>query len=172
MVKPSHAQQLNSFSDAELATAIQIHSRGELGLIGGIGPRKLFPMSKQIAKRFAANRIFLVGESAHVIPPIGAQGLNLSLRDAAHAVETALAAADDPGGDQALRDYEALRRQDILPRAAAVDAMNQSILLDLLPIHALRAGGLSAVSAIPYLRRLVMSAGIGESTQLPFAMHG
>ena len=33
--------------------------------------------------RNSPNRIALVGEAAHVVPPIGAQGLNMGLRDAA-----------------------------------------------------------------------------------------
>ena len=58
----------------------------------------MFPLGVETARQFAANRIALVGEAAHVIPPIGAQGLNLGLRDAATIGELVVAAQRD-GGD-------------------------------------------------------------------------
>ena len=69
--------------DKELAAEIQIETHGELGLISKLGPRKSFPMKGLTARQFAKDRVILIGEAAHVVPPIGAQGLNMSLRDAA-----------------------------------------------------------------------------------------
>ena len=68
------AAELLELSDREIAAEIQIGTHGELGLISNVGPRRLFPMQGLVARDFAKNRTILVGEAAHVVPPIGAQG--------------------------------------------------------------------------------------------------
>ena len=57
-----------------------------------------FPLAIETAQSFGRDRIALIGEAAHVIPPIGAQGLNLGLRDAASIAELVAEARRD-GGD-------------------------------------------------------------------------
>ncbi len=94
------------------------------GRISDIGSRRLFPMQGMVARDFAKNRIVLIGESAHVVPPIGAQGLNMSLRDAAQAAELMLG-EDDPGQASVLSEYDALRRRDVQPRQQVIDLMNR-----------------------------------------------
>ena len=96
MERPARAAELMALTDAELAAEIQIGTHGELGRVSKIGPRRLFPMQGLVARDFARNRIILIGEAAHVVPPIGAQGLNMSLRDAAQAADL-MAGEDDPG---------------------------------------------------------------------------
>ena len=66
-----------------LASEIQLATHGELGRIGNIGQRRLFPMRGLKARDMAVSRMMLIGEAAHVVPPIGAQGLNMSFRDVA-----------------------------------------------------------------------------------------
>ena len=126
-----------------------------------------------LARRFAHNRVLLVGEAAHLLPPIGAQGLNISLRDAAQAAELineALEEGRDPGGGSLLADYERRRRRDIMPRQAVVDLVNRSLLAGLLPVDALRSTGLGLVAAIPWLRRIVIETGLGVGDHLPQVM--
>ncbi|NJM30471.1 MAG: hypothetical protein HC855_10555 [Rhizobiales bacterium] len=170
MARPDEAQRLHDLSEAELAVEIQLRSHGELGLIREIGPRKLFPMIRQVARKFAARRIFLVGEAAHVMPPLGAQGLNLSLRDAAFAVESIAASRGDPGSALAQKEYDELRRSDVMFRIAAIDAMNRSLLADILPFAGARAAAMAAISAVPALRQFAMKRGLGESGTLPAFM--
>ncbi|MFN0190463.1 MAG: FAD-dependent monooxygenase [Aestuariivirga sp.] len=170
MARPDEAQRLHDLSEAELAVEIQLRSHGELGLIREIGPRKLFPMIRQVARKFAARRIFLVGEAAHVMPPLGAQGLNLSLRDAAYAVESIAASRGDPGSAVAQKDYDGLRRSDVMFRIAAIDAMNRSLLADILPFAGARAAAMAAISAVPAFRQFAMKRGLGESGTVPAFM--
>jgi 2-octaprenyl-6-methoxyphenol hydroxylase len=95
------------------------------------------------------------------IPPIGAQGLNLGLRDAAD-LAVALDQADDPSDPICLDAYERARRLDVAMRtAAAVDALNRSLLAGMLPIDMLRTAGMAALSSIAPLRRYVMLQGLG-----------
>jgi 2-octaprenyl-6-methoxyphenol hydroxylase len=121
------------------------------------------------AEKFAAQRCFLVGEAAHVFPPVGAQGLNMSLRDAGHLLDVVLG-HDDPGSIVAMEAYEALRRGDVVPRQTAISLMNRSLLAEMLPPHLARAAGLAAVAFVPPLRQLAIREGLSPSGGLPFVM--
>lgn len=169
MDRPARADDLMSLSDDALACEIQLRTHGELGRVSAIGSRRLFPMRNAVADRFGSRRTMLIGETAHVVPPIGAQGLNMSLRDAAHAADVILA-HDDPGSEEAMADYEARRRPDVALRRFAVDAMNRSLLSGFLPLEGARAAGLSLLQKIPLLRQHAMRLGLGGAGTLPYAM--
>ena len=119
-------------------------------------PTQVYPLSSFVAKAFAKGPVALVGEAAHGFPPIGAQGLNLGLRDVKALVETLAADASTAG----LRDYAASRRADVASRTAGVDALNRSLLTSSLPVQASRALGLSAMKRSRALRRLLMQEGL------------
>ncbi len=107
------------------------------------------------------------------MPPIGAQGLNLGLRDAAwlaDLVGEARARGEDPGGADVLEAYDRCRRGDVASRTAVVDALNRSLLVDLLPIDLARGAGLAALKAVGPLRRLFMREGMAPSGRLPTLM--
>ena len=108
----------------------------------------------------------LVGESAHVVPPIGAQGLNMGLRDAADIADIAgkaISAGEDPGAPRVLARYQSARRSDVMSRTFAIDIANRSLLSDFLPIQSLRAAGLHLIGSIGPLRRLAMREGLAPS---------
>ena len=155
----------------ELAMEIQLVTRGTLGLISGVTPPKAFPMRGLRARQFAANRTMLTGETAHAFPPVGAQGLNMSLRDVGHAIDVVLG-HDDAGSGAAMTEYHARRSRDVTERQAIISAMNTSMLAEFLPLDLMRVGALSAISAFPPLRQLVMRQGLAPSSNLPYAMRG
>jgi 2-octaprenyl-6-methoxyphenol hydroxylase len=122
------------------------------------------------AERMAAARIALVGEAAHVVPPIGAQGLNLGLRDAAALAECAAVAhgaGADIGAPDVLAAYGRARAADVSIRTLSIDLLNRSLLTDLLPMEVLRGLGAHALASFGPLRRLVMQAGMGLAGPLP-----
>lgn len=165
--------RLMSLDEAAFASAMEQRLHGILGRVESIGPRAAFPLSGLAPSVFARNRVALVGEAAHVLPPIGAQGLNLGFRDAAALAEiagNALAAGEDPGGDKAMRAYHRARRGDVLLRSAAVDMLNRSLLSSLAPVHAARGAGLRLLKTIGPLRRFVMRQGISAQNGLPGLM--
>ena len=86
--------------------------------------------------------MFLIGEAAHVVPPIGAQGLNMSLRDAAQAADL-MEGEDDPGNPAIMADYDARRRRDVQPRQQVIDLMNRSLLSGFMALETGRAMGMS-----------------------------
>ncbi len=169
MERPARAEALMGMTDANLAAEIQIATHGELGLISGIGPRKAFPMRGVTARHFAKNRTLLVGEAAHAAAPIGAQGLNMSLIDAAVAVDLILAAAD-AGSDAVMAGYNSARRAEVLFRQNIIDLMNKSLLLGLLPLETGRALSLAALHFVAPLKKFVMRRGLAPARDLPFAM--
>ena len=169
MERPARAAELMALSDAGLAAEIQIGTHGELGLVSNIGKRKLFPMQGLVAREFAKNRIVLVGEAAHLVPPIGAQGLNLSLRDAVQAADL-MQGEDDPGAKSITAQYDALRRRDVQPRQQVIDLMNRSLLSGFLALEGGRALGLHMLAQFGPIRRAVMQYGLAGSANLPRIM--
>jgi 2-octaprenyl-6-methoxyphenol hydroxylase len=108
----------------------------------------------------------LVGEAAHVLPPIGAQGLNMGLRDAADIadiVRGVLLSGEDPGSPRALARFETARCSDVLSRTMAIDMANRSLLSNFLPTQTARALGLHLIGGIGPLRRLAMREGLAPS---------
>ncbi len=175
VLSPALAEVVAHFDDAELANDIERAAHSILGKMEVEPGRGLFPPSIATAKRFAANRIALIGEAAHVIPPIGAQGLNLGLRDATSIGELVVAAhrADkDLGGADLLAAYDQMRRSDVGSRTIAVDLLNRTLLTDLLPAQALRGLGLYFLDRIGPLRRAVMREGIAPVAGQPRLMRG
>jgi 2-octaprenyl-6-methoxyphenol hydroxylase len=163
---PKEAERLLALSDDELSEAAEARSHSILGRIRVEPGRHLFPLAIEQPRQFAKARIALVGEAAHVVPPIGAQGLNMGLRDAADLadiVREAMAAGEDPGSPEVLRRYGRARRADVLSRTFVIDIANRSLLSDFLPMQSLRAAGLHLIGSIGPLRRLAMREGLAPS---------
>jgi 2-octaprenyl-6-methoxyphenol hydroxylase len=116
-----------------------------------------------------------VGEAAHVLPPIGAQGLNLGLRDAATIAELVIdarRAGADVGAAPLLARYDQARRSDVASRTLAVDLLNRTLLSDLLPLQGARQLGFFMLQRIAPLRRAVMREGIAPALAQPRLMRG
>jgi 2-octaprenyl-6-methoxyphenol hydroxylase len=175
VLDPADAEELAALDDAELSDEIERASHSILGKVAVEPGRGLYPLSVATARTFGANRIALVGEAAHVVPPIGAQGLNLGLRDAAAICELAVAAqrrGHDIGGDEVLTRYERMRRADVGSRTLAIDLFNRTLLTDFLPVQGARGLGLYMLDRIGPLRRAVMREGVAPRLSQPKLMRG
>lgn len=170
---PERGEHLMALDDAALGRRIEDQSRSMLGAVHIDGPRGLVPLGHLTVERYTASRLALAGEAAHAFPPIGAQGLNLGMRDIAalrDVLVDARAAGEDIGGASALGLYERGRARDVSLRARAVDLLNRSLLADLLPADFARGLGLAAVSAWGPLRRAVMREGLSPTIGTPRLM--
>lgn len=161
--KEHEAKHIRTLSDEELKQRISTLSHGLFGDIIEIQARGLFPLAHQAATPLAAQRTALIGEAGHLFPPIGAQGLNLGIRDAfacADIFSQALKHNHDPGGDEILQKYNQERKSDVLTRSKAVDALNFSLITDFVPLQMLRAFGLHILNQPGPIRRALMRAGV------------
>jgi len=175
VVDPDEAERMRQLGDPALESEIEARSHSILGKITLDPGRGFFPLAVETATSFAARRIALVGEAAHRLPPIGAQGLNLGLRDAATIAELAVAAdraGADIGGPDVLSRYDAQRRTDVTARIVAVDLLNRSLLSDFLPTQGVRGLGLYLMNRVGGLRRAVMREGVDPSAAKPRLMRG
>jgi 2-octaprenyl-6-methoxyphenol hydroxylase len=172
---PDEAPALARLSDAELGQEIERRSHSVLGKVSMEPGRGVFPLAVETARSFAARRIALVGEAAHVIPPIGAQGLNLGLRDTATICELVVAAhrdGNDVGAPDLCARYDRMRRADVTSRTLAVDVLNRSLLSGFLPLQGMRGLGLFLMEQIGPLRRAVMREGVAPLASQPSLMRG
>ena len=160
VVAPHKAQRLLEMDETELGGLVEERMQSMLGAVTIDGPRATFPLSTSLPPRFAERRIALVGEAAHVFPPIGAQGLNLAVRDAADLARTVPRSPADPGTETVMKAYDRMRRSDIILRSAAVRSLNRSLLTDMLPAQIVRAAGLDTLRRFGPLREFFMREGM------------
>lgn len=142
---------------------IEMNQRGcdVLGTMSLVTRRMLWPIISQSANHLVSERLALMAEAAHVVPPIGAQGLNMSLADLATVLDLA---CKNPTrlGDQAMLDsYQRARHKDIAIRRAGIDLLNRASMLEARPLRDLRAAGLSTLYAMPQVRQMLMQMGLG-----------
>jgi len=175
VVDPAEAAGLAALSDQEISAEIERRSHSILGKIQVEPGCGTFPLALEVAQKMGARRIVLIGEAAHVLPPIGAQGLNLGLRDAAMIAELAVAARRDGmdiGAPELTSRYEHVRRADVMSRSLAADLLNRSLLSDVLPFQAARGLGLFLAGRIGPLRRAAMREGVAPAASQPHLMRG
>ena len=173
VVQPDEARRFADLDEAGFLAELSSPLKGLLGALLAVGARSTFALGGLSAERMGKHRVALVGEAAHVIPPIGAQGLNLGLRDAAalaDCVAHARSLQQDIGGAAMLDAYDRARGGDVASRTFLVDLFNRSLLSDVLPIAAARSICLHLLANIPAARRLAMNAGLWAVGPLPRLM--
>ncbi|MBU2534125.1 MAG: FAD-dependent monooxygenase [Alphaproteobacteria bacterium] len=171
MDERSAASERAALSDAQFIRTLESCLEGLLGPIQTTTPRRIFPLSMLLAERFAGNRVALIGETGHAFPPIGAQGLNLGLRDVASLADhlaDAKAAGLDPGSPAVLQAYSNDRRGDVLARTYGVDAFNRS--LSGRAAGLLRGAILHATKASPAFKTFLLERGMQPVGKWPSMM--
>jgi 2-octaprenyl-6-methoxyphenol hydroxylase len=158
------AVALNAMPTAEFDAELNARACGVLGTLRLASPRRLWPIVSQVADRLDGPRTALVAEAAHVVPPIGAQGLNMSLKDIATLIDLCVEARDagrDIGAPQILARYHRARHGDILMRVAGIDALNRAAMAESPSLRDLRRAGLRVLHGVGPLRRTAMTLGLG-----------
>lgn len=159
VLPPKEAARLRELPAADLGQAVEARMQSMLGKVSVEDGAQSFPLSGMTADHFGKGRFVLVGEAAHAFPPIGAQGLNLSLRDIMALKE--LIGDSEPAAYAAIgARFDRKRQADIRSRTLSVDLLNRSLLSDFLPVQFLRSAGLQLLSALGPLRSIVMREGI------------
>ncbi|WP_457941389.1 UbiH/UbiF family hydroxylase [Mesorhizobium sp. 10J20-29] len=166
VLKPETAAELADLDDQTLSRRVEDRMQSMLGRVTVEGRRQIYPLGATLPRRFAQNRVALVGEAAHVFPPIGAQGLNLGIRDVVDLTDIVGKTSVDIGGRAVLEAYDRKRRPDILARTGAVKLLNMSLLSDMLPAQLARSAGLGMIGAFAPLRALFMREGLHPGSGL------
>lgn len=159
----ARAEELCAMDAAAFREALQPHVARHLGSIGTPSRRQAIPLISLRAKRLAAPRVALLGETAHAFSPIGAQGLNLTLRDVETLAAIVKQQAHDPGSAEGLRAYDRQRRPDVRLRVTGVDRFGAAVATSSPLMAMLRDAGLRALSTTPPARRALMRMMMGES---------
>ena len=161
MNKGPYATELLNMPEDDFNAVMTERSAGLFGQLSLASGRAIFPIITQVAQSLAAERVALIAEAAHVLPPIGAQGLNTSLNDLSELLALAEANSADPGAQPLLDRYAKARHRDISARARVVDVFNRVTRSESDVLQAVRLLGLKAVHDIKPVRRGVMRAGLG-----------
>ncbi|MBT52876.1 MAG: 2-octaprenyl-6-methoxyphenyl hydroxylase [Mameliella sp.] len=123
--------------------------------------RTIWPIIAQEADRLTSQRLALIAEAAHVVPPIGAQGLNMSLKDLTVLRDLAMDRPEGLGDRQMLDAYHRTRIADIRARVAGIAALNRISQLSTEPLRDIRAKGLDALYSLKPVRTSLMRLGLG-----------
>ncbi|WP_455478375.1 UbiH/UbiF family hydroxylase [Bartonella sp. B10] len=163
VVDSSRAKELLNLEPKMMAKLIEDKMQSMLGKLTLETSVQAWPLSGLIARNFAANRTILVGESAHVFPPIGAQGLNLGFRDVQTLIDILPYQISDSNLRTIITHYNQCRRSDILIRSGSVHTLNNALLSSMLPIHIIRSIGFGLLRNYSPLRSFFMKEGMNPN---------
>ena len=161
MEKPENVAELLSQSEQELQLTLEKKMQSYLGKITLLTEPQSFPIKGLVANSFGEQNWAIIGEAAHVFPPIGAQGFNLGVRDieALFEVLSRFTNQENRG-----LQYDHARKHDINTRTYGVDLLNRSLLSDFLPVQMIRGLGLHLLGSIKPLRKYAMRMGISPNS--------
>jgi len=161
MEEGAEVKRLAALPEADFEAAMSARSCHLFGPLSLASRRTQWPIISQIADAMYSERVALVAEAAHVVPPIGAQGLNMSLGDMRVLLELAEAAPDRLGDAEMLTTYHRRRHTEVRARVAGIDLLNRASMLHAQPLRDARALGLKAIYALPPVRKAIMQLGLG-----------
>ena len=153
--------RLAALPEEDFEVEMNARSAGLYGPLKLATRRSVWPIISQIAERFSAERVALIAEAAHVVPPIGAQGLNMSLADTRELLKLATAYPDDLGSAKMLDAYNRARWTEVKARVTGIDMLNRASMLGAPGLRDLRASVLNALYSVGPVRKTLMRAGLG-----------
>ena len=158
------AKNLMQMEAKEFEREMTARSCNILGPLKLASKRSLWPIISQIADRLCSKRLALVGETAHVVPPIGAQGLNMSLADIKLLNDLDQKYPNDFGEIHTLNEYQKHRIVDIRRRVVGVSALNKISISDNKLVQNIRAFGLENFFQLPAIKNNIMKLGMGNGS--------
>ena len=161
MERGPEVMRLADLPEAEFEAAMTERSCSLFGPLTLASRRTVWPIISQVAERMYAERVALVAEAAHVVPPIGAQGLNMSLGDMRVLLELAEAAPEQLGDRKMLETYHRRRHTEVRARVTGIDLLNRASMMGAQPLRDARALGLNAIYSLGPVRKTMMQLGLG-----------
>jgi len=163
--RPEAVQLLEQLDEENFITQLDAWLGERFGTLALVSKRRSYPLTGLLAHHYTADRLALIGDAAHAIHPIAGQGLNLGLRDI-DAITGLIQHAADPGDAVLLAAYEQARRVDNLSMVAITHGFDSLFASKLPALPALRKLGLTAIHALPPVKRLFMRYAMGERSFL------
>ena len=161
MERGPEALRLANMPEAEFNAEMTARSGAILGPLTLVTRRTIWPIISQNGDSFCAERTALIAEAAHVVPPIGAQGLNMSLADLRVLLELSRAAPAAIGSERMLEIYNRRRRPEVLARLTGIDLLNRTSMRGERIARDLRAAGIAGLYSLGPVRKTLMRAGMG-----------
>jgi 2-octaprenyl-6-methoxyphenol hydroxylase len=155
------AQRLANLPKAEFEREMSDRSCLLFGPLELASNRTVWPIISQLAETMYSERVALVAEAAHVVPPIGAQGLNMSLSDIRVLLDLAQAAPERLGDAEMLTTYHRRRHLEVKARVTGIDVLNRASMMRAKPLRDMRAMGLNAIYSLAPVRKTLMQLGLG-----------
>ncbi|HWS27743.1 MAG TPA: FAD-dependent monooxygenase [Xanthomonadales bacterium] len=175
VVDNDQVEGLMALPDDDYLRQLQSAFGYRLGRLRRIGLRVSYPLRRVLAQRLTAPRQVLIGNAAQAVHPVGAQGFNLGLRDAATLADCLLdahRAGGDPGDPALLQGYAASRASDRTATTGLSHALAQFTSLKMPPAAWLRSLSLLAADRIEPLREHLMLGGMGYRGATPALARG
>lgn len=156
--------RLMALDDDAFAAAATERSAWVYGPLRLVQRRQVWPIISRIAGAMTAQRVALMAEAAHVVPPIGAQGLNMSLADLTCLLDLATARPEGLGDAAMLSAYARRRHPEVLLRVQGIDLLNRTSIAGAPVLTGLRSLGIRALHGARPVRRGLMHLGLGAGT--------
>ncbi|MEL6510690.1 MAG: UbiH/UbiF family hydroxylase [Pseudomonadota bacterium] len=153
--------RLKALPEDDFNAEMTTRSCGLYGPLTLASARTVWPIISQLADQMYGQRTALVAEAAHVVPPIGAQGLNMSLGDLRVLLDLAVENPHLIGETPMLEAYHNARHTEVRARVAGVDLLNRTSQLEAQPLRDVRAMGLNALYSVAPVRKTMMQLGLG-----------
>ena len=161
--RAADAAALAAMPPGELLAAFDAATGGVLGQAAIESGPTFYPLGAQHARSYVAPRLALVGDAAHGVHPIHAQGFNMGVADVGALVDALVAAQArglDLGSGEALLPYARARRGDNTQRLWLTDGLVRLFTADLPPLRAARSLALDTIERVPPLKRLAVRHGM------------
>jgi 2-octaprenyl-6-methoxyphenol hydroxylase len=155
----AEAQQWLQVSEADFLTELDRRYQGRLGQIELVGQRALFPVQLMQSREYVRPRLALVGDAAHCCHPVGGQGLNLGIRDAAalaQVLQTAHRRGEAIGDLRVLKRYQRWRQIENLTILGFTDFLDRCFSNRWWPLLSVRRLGLRLMQQVRPLKTLAL----------------
>jgi 2-octaprenyl-6-methoxyphenol hydroxylase len=160
----SQLEQLMAYDDAQFLQAAQAQFGYRLGKFIKVGRRSSYPLYLVKVPIQVKTRTILMGNAAHAMSPVSAQGLNLAVRDVAmlvEIIENALENEIDIGADASLNHYQQNIQQDQQQTMRYTDDLMGWFKIDEPMLAGLRSAGLFAMDQLSAAKSELFSRASG-----------
>ena len=175
-VSENDANRVMALDDDTFLAELQRQFGYRLGRFSRVGKRTSYPLVLSRAVRLTATRSVLVGNAAHGLHPVSAQGFNLGMRDVAALVDCIIDARDlaalDPGDAALLERYAAWRRADQRKLVRFTDSLVKLFGSKRRPLRLLRDIGMLGFDLVPGVRSAFAKHTMGLAGRLPRLSRG